>query len=273
MYLGIDIGGTKTLLASLDDNGVITEQFKFPTNPDYPTFLDDIERSLGELKTKDFRAATVAAPGRVDREHGRTVAFGNLPWHNLPLQDDIERLVNCPTLLENDANLGALSEAMLLKGKYSRVLYTTISTGIGSGFVVDQKIEPNLADIEAGQIILEYRGKHVKWESFASGHAIVERYHQKAAEINDEAIWQQIAYDLALGFNELIAIVEPEVIVMGGSVGVYFKRYGDYLVRELKKYDNPLTPIPPFLAAQRPEEAVVYGCYDLARSVYGRVAA
>jgi hypothetical protein len=45
-------------------------------------------------------------------------------------------------------------------------------------------------------------------------------------------------------------------------LGTYFHKYGDFLVKELEKYQNTMVSIPPIVQAKRPEEAVVYGCYD-----------
>jgi predicted NBD/HSP70 family sugar kinase len=157
---------------------------------------------------------------------------------------------------------------MLLKNN-ERVLYVTISTGIGTGIVVNQTIDPVFADSEGGQMPLEYNGKLVIWEDFASGRAIVERFGKQAKDIDDPKIWQRIAHDLARGFIELIALTQPSIIVLGGSVGVYFEKYEKFLKAELAKFDNPLVPIPPIRQAARPELAVIYGCYDLARSRYG----
>jgi predicted NBD/HSP70 family sugar kinase len=268
MYLGIDIGGTKTLVAALTNEGVIHESVKFPTPANYKDFLAVLKENLGQLRTKDFRAGTVAAPGEIDRKRGIFNVGGNLKWRDERLQHDVERITNCPMLLENDANLAGLSEAMLLKNKHAKVLYLTISTGIGGGFIVDQKIEPNMQDIEPGQIMLERGGKIVKWESFASGKAIYEKYQQQASEIEDPATWKSIVKSWAIGFVDLMAVTQPDVIVLGGGVGHYLEKYHDFLISELRKYTTPLVPIPPIIKAQRPEEAVVYGCYDLARSVY-----
>jgi glucokinase len=269
MYMGIDIGGTKTLVACLDDNGVIAESVKFPTPHVYPEFLRELAKVVASFTTKDFKAAGVAVPGRIDREHGVAVACGNLPWKDLPIQADIERMLRCSTVIENDANLGGLSEAMLLKDEFSHVLYVTISTGIGTGVVVDQKIDPAMADSEGGHIELEYEGKMQVWEDFASGSAITKRYGKQAGEITDEATWHSIAHVLAIGFIELIALIQPQVIVLGGGVNEHYDRFAEPLNDELKKLETPLVPIPEIRRAQRPDEAVVYGCFDLAKSVYG----
>lgn len=270
MYLGIDIGGTKTLVATLDDNGVVQERNKFPTPKDYGEFSKALAEVVDNLTTTNFVACAVAVPGKLDRPNGIGLDMGNLPWHDVPIQKDVAALLDCPVVIENDANLAGLSEAMLLKDTYSRVLYVTISTGIGTGFIVNQTIDPALADSEGGHMPIEYKGKLVKWESFASGHAIATRFGKQAHEITDDATWKIIAHDVALGLIDLIAVIQPQVIVLGGSVGSFYERYGKHLQDALDAYATPMVPIPVLMQAGRPEEAVIYGCYDLAKSLYGK---
>jgi glucokinase len=109
---------------------------------------------------------------------------------------------------------------------------------------------------------MKHDGKLQKWEDFASGRALVQRYGKKAKDLNDASAWKQFAKDIALGLDELIAILQPQIILIGGSLGTYFYKYGNLLTTELKKYQNSMVSIPPIVQAKRPEEAVVYGCYD-----------
>jgi predicted NBD/HSP70 family sugar kinase len=270
MYAGVDIGGTKTLVAVLDEHGVIIESTKFATPTDYPEFLRQLTSTIDKFTTKEFAAGGLAMPISVfDREQGIGVSFGNLPWKNVPIHNDVETIFECPIAIDNDAKLGCLSEAMLLKDTYKRVLYVTVSTGIGFALVNDGVIDENVGDGGGKMMLFEHDGAMVPWESFASGHAIVERYGKKAMDITDDATWIHISRDLGIGFIELIAILQPEVIVIGGSVGTYFERYGAFLNDEIRKYDIPLLDLPPIIGAQRPEEAVVYGCYDLAKQRFG----
>lgn len=269
MYVGVDIGGTKTLVAVLDEHGVITEHSKFPTPHDYSEFLRDLSKVIAGLKAKEFAAGAVGIPApSIDREHGVGINFSNLPWRNVPILQDTEDICHCPIAIENDAKLAALSEAMLLKGKYKKVLYVTISTGIGIGLVVDGIIDTSIGDGGGRTILLEHDGKIMPWEDFAGGRAIVARYGKKASEISDEATWKAICRDLAKGFIHLIALMQPEVIVIGGGVGTYFDRYGKLLQTEIENYQIPLIKLPVLVEAQRPEEAVVYGCYDLAKQTF-----
>src|SRR4051812_19408026 len=115
MYLGIDTGGTKTLVCVLDSHGVIVESAKFPTSKDYENYLLELENTIRTFGHQEFAAGGVAMPGKIDRKHGRIINLGNLAWKNEAVQHDLEKLFHCPFVIENDAKLGALSEAMLLK--------------------------------------------------------------------------------------------------------------------------------------------------------------
>ncbi len=268
MYLGVDIGGTKTLVACFDDEGVLQEEVKFPTPSNYNLFLKELANVVDKLSTTEFRAAAVAVPGKIDRERGTALAFGNLPWKDVSIESDIKRIARCSVAIENDAKLAALSEALLMPD-CERVLYITISTGIGIGIVERGQIDAALMDAEGGSMLLDHKRKLEKWESFASGKAITERYGKHASEIHDPQTWREISRNLAEGIIELIAIIQPDVIVLGGSVGAYFERFQPYLEEELKKYATALTPIPPIYKAKRPAEAVIYGCYELAKRQHG----
>ncbi len=269
MYLGIDIGGTKTLVASLDDNGVITESNKFPTPQDYQEFLITLAQNVDNLSTKDFKAVGVGMPATsINRTEGIGLSFANLAWHNVPVQQDIENLIGCPVALENDAKLAGLSEAMLRK-EVNSLLFITVSTGIGYSLIKNLEIDPNIGDGGGSLLLLEHKGKLVPWESFASGKAIVTTFGQKAHDITDPEIWKIIARNLSAGLMELIAVAEPDLIVIGGSVGVYLDKFIEPLTHNLKAIETPLFKIPPIEAAIRPDEAVVYGCYDYAKRVYG----
>ena len=69
-----------------------------------------------------------------------------------------------------------------------------------------------------------------------------------------------------MGIADLIAIVQPEIIVIGGSVGVYFEKYEKLLKEALRQFETPLTPTPPIIKAGRPDPGSrLRLCYDLAR--------
>jgi predicted NBD/HSP70 family sugar kinase len=267
MYLAVDIGGTKTLVAAMNNKGEVVASSKFPTPDKYTQFIKELENHIKSLQS-EFRAGVVAAPGRINRRNGSVIAFGNLAWKNIPLETDIEKIANCPIRIENDTKLAGLSEAINIKDEFDKVLYVTISTGISNALTVNGVLDPELIDSESGHMLLEHQGKLQTWESFASGKAIVKKYGKRASEINSPSDWKEISRNIAVGLIDLIAIIQPEVIVIGGGVGTHFKKFSTPLREELKKYEMPLVPIPKIVGAKHAEEAVIYGCYHLAKSIY-----
>ncbi len=269
MYLGIDIGGTKTLLTVFTMRGEAKESIKFPTPQNYKLFIRELAKVVANLSTKSFRGCAVAVPGKVDRDKGIGVACGNLPWENVPIRDDLQRITGCPVAIENDANLAGLSEAIAIQKEFDRVLYVTISTGIGTGIINGQEIDPDFQDSEGGHIILEHHGRRQRWEKFASGSAIVRRFGKRAEDIHDAQTWHIIARNIAAGLLDLSAIIQPQVIILGGGVSTYLDRFDQFLNQEMQKFNTPLTPVPTIRKAAHTNEAVVLGCYFLAKQ-YGK---
>ena len=267
MYLGVDIGGTKTLVATLSDDGVIIDSRRFPSAPDYQNFLRDLEQNLNGLQLDDDVRCCAGVSGLLDRDKGIAHALGNLPWTEVHIADDISKLIgNRPVIIENDSRLAGLSEAQLIKDRYNDILYMTVSTGIGGAFIQNGRIATPLQDMEMGKMPLLHDGKYVQWEEFASGRAIAERYGKPASQITEPDIWNTIGTDLAHGLGAVCSILQPDVIVIGGGVGQFADKYKGviqgYLQEQLHAIVRPPEAI---LVAQRPDEAVVYGCYDLLR--------
>ena len=261
--MAVDIGGTKTLLAVFDDTGHLLSSQRFPTPQNYDEFLVTLKENIQSIKRSGFTQCVVAVPGRLDREKGIAISCGNLGWKNIPIQRDVSRLVGCEVIIENDAKLAGLYEATNVKHEHDKVLYITISTGIGTAVITNGVIDPDFKDMEGGQIVFEHEGKPQRWEKFASGKAIKEKYGKLASEIEDPAIWKEIAQALAPGIFDNVTVVQPDIVIIGGGVGQHFPKFKKPLMEELKQFDTPLTPVPPIVEAKHAEEAVIYGCLEL----------
>lgn len=271
MYIAVDIGGTKTLVAAFTTSGKLVKSIRFETPHDYPEFIEAVRSAYEQLKpdVTNPRYCVVGAPGRIDRTKRSVIAFGNLPWENVPIGPDIERIVGVHTIVENDANLAGLSEAILIKHAYKKALYITVSTGIGGIVILNGKIMPEYADMEFGHMIFEHDGKLQHWEEFASGKAMYNKYGKRASDIpaDDTATWYEVSRNIALGLTGVIATLTPDVIIIGGGVGTHFDKYADQLHEELMLFGSKLVSVPPLRQAVRAEEAVLYGCYELARQL------
>ena len=266
MYLAIDLGGTKTLISVFDENGTKVEETKFPTPKEYDEFLNQIRDSLSNLSNHSFKSGAIGSRGLIDSNTGVLVFDDTLGWSDKTITTDIARIAGCSLLVENDSNLAGLSEANLEDIKvYKKTVYVTISTGIGSVYIVDGKIDYNLADSEIGHIRYEHDGQLLRWEEFASGKAIVDKYGKRASEIEDPEIWREISSYIGVGIITIAGAYTPDLIIFGGGVGAHLDKFKGYLEEFLKLYEHPKIKVPPIIQAKQPEEAVIYGCYQLAK--------
>ncbi|MDQ3158865.1 MAG: ROK family protein [bacterium] len=264
MYLVADVGGTKTLVALMTKSGEIKQKIKYPTPKEYSDFVDEFTTRTKPI-IKDVEMICLAIPGRIDREHGIGIAFGNLKWTDVEIDRDIEKSTGVKTIVENDSKVGGLAEAIEVLDIYKKTLYVAIGTGIGVALIQDGKIPKSLQGIEAGFMQFTRGGKNIEWEDFASGRAIKQRFGKEARDITDEKTWAIIGKDIGQGLIELIPVLQPEVIIIGGGIGTHFPKYKAALIKYLRRYETPMAPIPPIRQAKRPEEAVLVGCYYLIR--------
>ncbi len=266
MYIAVDIGGTKTLVALFDEDGNIVKQAQCETDQDYQVFLEHLCKTIDSVKLEDTKlsAMAIAAPGKIDYDKGIVSRFGNLPWKDVKFQDDLcLETDGIPVIVDNDANFGALGEAVVGAGAgHKKVLYLTLSTGIGSGVAVNGKLSQDFAQSEAGHMFLQKDGKLTMWEKFASGRAFLEKYGKMGSETDDQNIWDDYAKDVAVGLNPALAIVQPDIVVIGGSMGDYLEKFHQPLVKALKEIESPMiVRVPPIVEAKDAPKAVIYGCY------------
>ncbi len=267
MILAVDIGGTKVLVATFEDDGTLIKTEKFKTPIMYPDFINELKTTIKNL-TAGLQplACSIALPGVLDRENGVALYFGNLPWENVHIRDDMSDTLQCPIYLENDAKMAALAEASLVSDMYKRVLYVTVSTGIGLGLVVNGELDYSVQDTGGKGMIMEHQGELMSWEEFASGKAIVRQTGKMASEITEEGDWYLVARNIAIGLIELIVALSPECIVIGGGVGSHLEKFHEKLHDELELYRHrTVSALPQIIKAQNPEEAVIYGGYLLAK--------
>lgn len=260
MLIAVDTGGTKTLVAAFGRSGKLLRSEKFPTPKDVTEYIELLSSTIARLSNdKPIDAISIAVPGMVK---GLTATWcPNLGWKNVAIGTMLKKHFDCPILLENDANLAGLAEARALPSIPEVVLYVTVSTGIGTGIIVEGKLHPGFNNSEAGHMVLEYDGKMREWESFASGRAIKATYDSYARDIHDTHVWDQIADKISRGLAALLPLFNPHVVIVGGSIGTYFDRYGDTLHKHLLRYMNQHLAMPDIRQAVHPEEAVIYGCY------------
>lgn len=244
--VAIDIGGTNTRVALVNEKLEITDRKQFATNPDDP------RETLGEIAEVikgydcEITGIGMSCPGPLDVIRGQILTPPNLrgDWHHMYVARELESMVAVPVYLNNDGNLAALAEAVIGEGKdYRYVQFLTISTGIGSGFVIDKNVYQGAhgwANEVENTIMMQNGPSHGSIlpggiEAISSGTAITLRAREAgmdvkhAGEVNElalsgnetaQAIMEDAKTHLANFIAGIYNLVDPDIIILGGSVAL-----------------------------------------------------
>lgn len=202
------------------DGKTLGEAKVFPTPTDFSEGVLVFKRIKEEF-FDGFQIKGVAGglPGPFNREKTEIAAAPNLPgWNGKPLKIELEKVLEAPVYLENDAALAALGEATYGAGNgKANVVYYTISTGVGGARVVNGVIDENVSGFEPGSQFVDMKD-YKTLEDCISGKAVEAKYGKKPYEITDPAIWDELAKILAYGIHNSIAHWSPDIVVLGGSM-------------------------------------------------------
>ena len=164
--VGVDLGGTTTKLAFLNQNGDLIHNWEIPTDisekgenipTDIAHAISTKLKQLGERKEK-LLGVGIGAPGPVDGEKGIIYEAINLGWKHYPLCEVMTKLMGLPVVVENDANMAALGEMWKGAGSGSKDLVcVTLGTGVGGGVITNGAIVQGVSGAagEIGHIIVE----------------------------------------------------------------------------------------------------------------------
>lgn len=263
-YLGIDIGGTKVAAGVVSSRGKILKQARAPmaANGSAAAGLEAVRAAVAALGPLDgVRAAGISSPGPLDPRRGVVLNPPNLPcWRDYPLARACTRALGLAVRLENDANAAALGEAKWGAGRgYGAVFYATLGTGIGAGLVLDGRIYRGRtgAAVEAGHLSLERRGprcgcgKRGCIEALAAGPAVARRAsarlrtrltaEQVAArwrggDRGARSVLQETAEWLGAWLGNIVDLLEPEVIILGGGMGKLWWQWRRVLRQEMQAW-------------------------------------
>lgn len=270
MIIAIDTGGTKTLLAGFSKEGKILKSFEFKTPKSQQKYLEIIKKVIltefsKELKNEKLEAISCAEPGVV--EDGIILWAKNLRWQNFDIKKSLSKLFpDTKIFIENDANLAGIFESKKFKNQANNILYITLSTGIGSGVITNGNINKGLKNSEIGRIPIEFDGAIKEWEEIASARAIFNVYGKYASEISKPRQWKNIADRVSRGFLVVIPIIQPEIIIVGGSLGENFEKFNLFLEQSVRENLPEGIKCPKIIKAEKPREAVIYGCYHFAKN-------
>jgi len=167
--IGVDLGGTNLRVAAVDDSGKLLEKVTSGTEVgkgrdhvinDMTTVILDLEKKFRH--TGKLAGIGVGVPGIIDMRTGMLRESPNLPgWEDYPVKDEIERRLNAPVILENDANAAAFGESWLGAARDAESMcMLTLGTGVGGGIVLHGELWRGMAGMagELGHINVEPDG-------------------------------------------------------------------------------------------------------------------
>lgn len=249
--IGIDIGGTTIKMALFDAAGTMLDKWQIPTNTDAggmhipDEMVASIKQRLSEneLESGELLGIGIGVPGPVDDSVVKRAV--NLGWSDFPLKQLLERELNVPVALLNDANAAALGE--LWQGSSDQLrdtVFVTLGTGVGGGIIVDGKIVngKHASGGEIGHIPVQSEEKRLCGcgntnclESYGSANGMVKTMNQLAGEevvSNTKDIFTLLAQGdsaaqdtlaitidyLARAIAGILNTLDPEELVIGGGV-------------------------------------------------------
>ena len=259
------------------------------------------------LVIADIESIGVGSPGIPDKKAGILISSNNLGFTNVPIKEELQKYFDLPVYLDNDANAAALAECVAgASHDVDHSVLITLGTGIGGGVIIDNKIYSGFNDAgsELGHMCIVHEGiqcscgRNGCFEKYASASALISQTREAVInnpkskmnesiggdldkvdartafdaqklgdETADKVIKKYIEY-LADGVMNIVNMLFPEVIVIGGGVG----NEGENLFKPLRKamkkreytHDVPATKIK---GAEMGNKAGIVGAAMLGRKI------
>lgn len=260
MIVGFDIGGTKALGLLIDPStGSIVDRGRASSAGEGPVLIDTILGIISDLEDRNATRVDAVGLGVAGLAHRSGVVrySPNLPdLIEFPIGPELERALDVPVTVGNDATSGTWAEAKFGAGRGSSdFIFMALGTGIGTGFVVDGRLLTGANGFagEAGHMVVDAHGpahrtgQRGPWEYFASGSALgrmgrqaaeagnfargieladsvdaITGYHVAEALLEGDeqsgVIFDEFCRQVALGAANLVLIFDPARIVIGGGL-------------------------------------------------------
>lgn len=236
LYGGLEAGGTKFVCAIGTGPEDIRDQIEFPTTAPAETIARAVEFFSAAHRATPLAGVGIASFGPVD-VNPQSPTFGCITttpkagWGNTPLAAPLQQSLAVPIGFDTDVNGAALGEYRWGAAQgLDNFVYLTIGTGIGGGAMVNGQLLHGMLHTEMGHMLIPhdwdadpYAGKCIYHgdclEGLASGPAIEQRWGFPARELPPgHPSWHLQAHYLALALVNIVCILSPQRIVMGGGV-------------------------------------------------------
>ena len=284
MYLiGIDVGGMSIKGGVVTTEGELLFKTSIPTTEKYTSdysISEDIKKVVdavvkgANIDIKDVKGIGIGQPGSIDSKNGIIRYSNNIALENVPVVKELQQYYDLPIFINNDANCAALGEHVFGAGKgYNDVVFITLGTGVGSGFIIDGKLFEgrDCAGAEGGHMVIDISpnakpcncGRKGCWEAYASATALI-RQTKEAMDANPDSMMHRIAKEegqvsgktaflaakqgdkagrqvvdnyidyITCGLVNMVNVFCPEAILIGGGIS----NEKEYLTAPIQKAVN-----------------------------------
>ena len=313
VYIGIDLGGTNIAVGVVSEAGSILAETSAKTLAErpYQEVIRDMAACVMKAVTKagmteaDIASIGIGIPGVAQGDSGVVFNCTNLGWINVPLRAEMQKYINKPVFLDNDANVAALAESYFgVSAGYKSSVMITLGTGVGGGIVINGRpwAGAHGRGGEIGHMTLVPDGAPCTCgnngcvERYCSATAIIRMAKQECYSFPNTAILKKAGGDinrvnaklvidaakegdasalrvfnsfvkyLAMTINDITAFFDPDIIVLGGGVSYA----GDFLLNSvaelLPRYQMfKALPIPKLALAKLGNEAGIVGAAMLGK--------
>jgi glucokinase len=263
--VGVDLGGTKIAVAVLDSHGNISKKLRFPAEKENPQksitqICAAVNQAVAGTSTGwgQIGAIGVAVPGIYFAQTGNAWAPNLWGRDQIPLRDELASRFPVPVVIDSDRAAYVLGEQWLGAARgLTEVVFLAVGTGIGAGIITNGRLCRGAGDIAGavGWLALDPRKREIYkqvgcFEAEAAGPAVARRAAALTAEMVVEAARQgdqralevlnQTAAYLAMGIANIVSMLNPQMIVLGGGL----MQAGDLLLepirREMLEWAQPL---------------------------------
>jgi glucokinase-like ROK family protein len=229
----------------------------------------------------------IGAPGLVEQVKGVSILAPNWGWHQIPLRSMLEERTSLPIYLDNGAKAMALAEAWFGAGRgVDDMITLLIGTGVGAAMIIQGKLFRGVTNSagEWGHTKIELDGRECRCgrrgclEAYVGAPALIKRMHTLSPQNNlpDEQIetiaaiveasergdpvarqiMEETARYLGAGIANLINLYNPQIVVLGGWVGLWI---GEHILPQLCQFVEQY-------ALKRPLEATTISLSQLGRN-------
>ncbi len=271
--IGVDLGGT-TVTAGRVVNGEIVIQNTNPISAEKSKdiILNELESTIDQVISDDVVGIGIGVPSIVDVEKGIVYDVQNIPsWKEVHLKERLQNRFKIPVFINNDANCFVIGEKYFGKFKnFDDIVGLTLGTGLGAGIILNGQLYSG-KNCGAGEIG-EVPYKEEIFEYYCSGQFFKNVIGVEGKKLYAQAIngsieaknaFAEFGYYVGDAINTCLALLDPQVVVLGGSVSKSFDLFKDTMNERVKTFSFQTSQQNLLIEKSEMENSAIFGAASL----------